>query len=52
MNGDLKPKNKRTITVEDLDSGAVRITAVGPPYLVATGAPAIRTVGILSGLSL
>jgi hypothetical protein len=36
MNGDLKPKNKRTITVEDLDSGAVRITVVGPPYLVAT----------------
>ncbi len=38
MNGDVKKsKNKRTITVEELDNGVVRITVAGPPYLVTTG---------------
>lgn len=36
MSGDLKKrKNKRTIVIEDLDNGAVRVTVAGPPYIVA-----------------
>jgi hypothetical protein len=39
-----KSKNKRTITVEDVDNGAVRITVAGPPYMVATGAESTRNI--------
>jgi hypothetical protein len=33
-----KSKNKQTITVEEIENGAVRITVAGPPYMVTTGA--------------
>jgi hypothetical protein len=43
MSSDLnKQKNKRTITIEDIENG-VRVTVVGPPYLVATGAESEST---------
>lgn len=39
MSGDIKnSNNKRTITVEDVENGAVRITVAGPPCMVSTGA--------------
>jgi hypothetical protein len=42
MRGDLKSNNKRSLIVEDVENGAVRITVAGPPYLVKTGADSTR----------
>jgi hypothetical protein len=45
MSGDLKKRsNKRTIVVEDIENGAVRITVAGPPYLITTGADSTRNM--------
>jgi len=33
-----KSNNKRTITVEDIENGAIRIIVAGTPYMVSTGA--------------